>query len=142
MKVQEVMRRQAIRVPPTTPLREVARKMRDLGLEAVAVCEGERFLGFVWDHDIVSCVVAGGSSASRTCCRSLIRRLEVSISPESDLIQAAMIMGERGIRLLPVLDRGRLVGLISVEDMAEASEVFAGAILAAAARSRSVAQPA
>ncbi len=142
MKVKEIMRRQAARVLPSTPIAEVAKKMRDLGIEAVAVCDEDRFLGLVWDHDIVCCVVAGGSSASRTRCRSVLRRLEVSISPDSDLIQAAMIMAENHVRLLPVLDRGRLVGLISLEDMAEASEVFAGAILAASARARSLAQPA
>lgn len=142
MKVREIMRRQALRVLPSTPLLEVARAMRDLNLEAVAVCDGERFLGFVWDHDIVCCVVAGGSNASRTSTRSVLRPIEESISPEADLIQAAIIMAQRGARLLPVLDRGRLVGLLSLEDMAEASEVFAGAVLATTARARSLAQPA
>lgn len=131
-----------MRVLPSTPILEVARTMRDLKLEAVAVCDGDRFLGFIWDHDIVSCVVAGGSNASRTSTRSVLRRMEDSISPDSDLIQAAMIMAQQEARLLPVLDRGRLVGILSLEDMAEASEVFAGAVLATRARARSLAQPA
>ena len=142
MKVREVMTRQAVKVLPSTPVREVAQKMRDYSIEAVAVCDGDRFLGFVWDHDIVSCVVAGGSRAGRICTRSVLRRLEVSVSPDSELIQAAMIMAESGVRLLPVLDHGRLVGLLSLEDVAEASEVFAGAILAAKARAKGLAQPA
>lgn len=142
MKVKEVMQRQAVKVPPSTPVGEVARKMRDLGIEAVAVCDRNRFLGFVWDHDIVCFVIAGESSANETRCRSVLRRLEASISPDSELIQAAMIMAENQLRLLPVLDRGRLVGLVSLEDMAEASEIFAGAILSASARARSIAQPA
>ncbi len=142
MKVREVMTRQAVKVLPSTPIREVAEKMRDLGVEAVAVCDEDHFLGFVWDHDIVSCVVAGRARPGRTCTRSILRRLEASITPESELIQAAMIMAENGVRLLPVLDRGRLVGLLSLEDVAEASEVFAGAILAAKARARGLAQPA
>lgn len=142
MKVREVMTRQAVRVVPSTPIREVAKKMRDLGLEAVPVCDGDRFLGFVWDHDIVCGVVAGGSGAGRACSRSLLRRLEASTSPDSELIQAAMIMAENGVRLLPVLENGRLVGLLSLEDVAEASEVFAGAIMAAKARAKGLAQPA
>lgn len=142
MKVREIMTRQATKVLPSTPIREVAEKMRDLGLEAVAVCEGDRFLGFVWDHDIVSCVVAGGSRPGRTCTRSILRRIESCTSPDSELLQAAMIMAENGVRLLPVLDHGKLVGLLSLEDVAEASEVFAGAILAARAKTRGIAQPA
>ncbi|MDO8690777.1 MAG: CBS domain-containing protein [Dehalococcoidia bacterium] len=142
MKVKEVMTRQAIKVSPITPIREVAEKMRDFGVEAVSVCDGDRFLGFVWSHDIVCCVVAGGSRAGRTHTRTVFRRLEISISPDADLIQAAAIMAENGVRLLPVLDHGRLVGLLSLEDVAEASEVFAGAILAAKAKSRGLAQPA
>lgn len=142
MKVREIMRRRAVKVLPSTPVLEVARKMRDLDLEAVAVCEGDRFLGFIWDHDIVCCVVAGGSRASRTSTSSVLRRTEESVSPDAELIQAAMIMAEKGARLLPVLERGRLVGLLSLEDMAEASEVFAGAVLATTARARSLPQPA
>ncbi|MDP2659495.1 MAG: CBS domain-containing protein [Dehalococcoidia bacterium] len=142
MKVKEVMTWQAIKVSPTTPIREVAEKMRDFGVEAVSVCDGDRFLGFVWGHDIVCCVAAGGSPAGRTYTRTVFRRLEISISPDSDLIQAAAIMAENGVRLLPVLEHGHLVGLLSLEDVAEASEVFAGAILAAKTKSRGLAQPA
>ncbi len=142
MKVKEVMTRQAIRVSPASPITEVAVKMRDSGVEAVSVCDGDRFLGFVWDHDIVCCVVAGGSQAARTRARTVFRRLEISISPDADLIQAAAIMAENDLRLLPVLDHGRLVGLLSIEDVAEASEVFAGAILSAKAKFRGLAQPA
>ena len=142
MKVKEVMTRQATRVSPATPIREVAEKMRDFGVDAISVCDGDRFLGFVWGHDIVCCVAAAGSPARRTYTRSVFRRLEISISPDSDLIQAAAIMAENGVRLLPVLDHGRLVGLLSLEDVAEASEVYAGAILSAKTRSKGLAQPA
>lgn len=142
MKVKEIMRRQTVRVSPSTSILEVARRMRDIGQEAVAVCDDEGFLGLVWDHDIVCSVVASCSGAGRTRARSVLRRLDVYVSPDSEIMQAAMLMAENNLRILPVLDKGRLVGLLSLEDMAEASEVFAGAILAATARAQSLAQPA
>lgn len=131
MKIRDVMTEPAITVGPDDALSLVAARMREHGIGALPVVEGERLVGIVTDRDLVVSLVEepGESEGLRT---RHIMTADVVCCYEDDGIEgAAHTMGDYQIRRLPVLDRsGKLVGIVSLGDIAEnVSEQLAGETL-------------
>ena len=98
----------------------VARRMRALGIAAVPVCADDNtFLGMLTHRDIVEQCVADGQSPSAVPAGSLLGDPQPTIGPEriADRTVLSLIMGQQ-LAEMPVVENGRLVGLISVADMA------------------------
>ena len=114
-------------------LADAARKMRDLGVGALPICgEDDKLQGIVTDRDIVvRCVAEGGDPAS-TPVSELAEGKPVTIGADDPIDQALRTMIENGVRRLPVIDGGRLVGMVSQADVArETTPEQAGQLVAA-----------
>lgn len=84
---------------------------------AVLVMEGESILGVVSERDIVRALAThGAESLSHQACDVMTSPV-VTISPAESLSQAMSLMTGRRVRHLPVIDSGRLVGLVSIGDL-------------------------
>src|SRR5206468_9083702 len=111
MKISEVMTRNPEVVRPDATVQEAARKMDELNVGALPVCDGERLVGMITDRDITVRVTAEGGAPDQY-------RVEKAMSAEVDYCfaddnvgAAAEKMQQRQIRRLPVVDRDqRLVG--------------------------------
>jgi CBS domain-containing protein len=120
MHVRDLMSRPAEWVNPAIPIREAARKMRELRIGCLPVGEGGRLLGIVTDRDLVCRAVADGRDADRTRVRDVMTRGVAYCFEDQSLLEAATIMRDRQVRRLPVLDRReRVVGILSVNDLCE-----------------------
>lgn len=98
----------------------VARRMRALGIASVPICaDDNRFLGMVSHRDIVEQCVADGQSPSAVAAGSLLGDPQPTVSPgrKADRTVLALILSQQ-LGELPVVEDGRLVGLITVADMA------------------------
>ena len=108
-------------------LREAAKIMRSNGISSVVVLEGKKLAGIVTERDIVNLVAAGGDPHSVKVVHGMTRRDLTTITPKTDIAEAAEVMASRNIRHLPVIDRGRVAGIISIRDMTRwAAEELAG----------------
>jgi CBS domain-containing protein len=105
-------------------LAEAARKMWRQQTGSLLVVDGEDLVGIVTERDILK-AVAQGVELHDTRIRQVMSKDIVTVSPGTSLREAAAIMADRWIRHLPVLDEGRLVGVISQRDLAG---VLAGAL--------------
>jgi CBS domain-containing protein len=105
-------------------LAEAARKMWRQQTGSLLVVDGEDLVGIVTERDILK-AVAQGVELHDTRIRLVMSKDIVTVSPGTSLREAAAIMADRWIRHLPVLDEGRLVGVISQRDLAG---VLAGAL--------------
>lgn len=140
MLVQDAMTRRAETVGPDETLQAAARRMREVGVGALVVCEGDRPIGLITDRDIVVRSAAEGRDPALDRVRSAMTPQVVSCSEDDELLSAATLMQDRAIRRLAVLDAARrLVGMLSVDDLAPFSRTMAGEILQ---RSRSPDTPA
>jgi CBS domain-containing protein len=117
MKIREVMTQDPISCPPTATLRDVACIMRDHDTGAVPIVEGGKLLGMVTDRDIVVRAVAEDGSASRTA-RDVCSADPVCATPEMSTREAEDLMSEHQVRRLPVVEGGRLIGIVSLGDLA------------------------
>lgn len=122
MKVREIMTSQLASAAPDTTAEELATMMRDMDTGAIPVVDGEELRGIVTDRDIVlRCVATGGDPSEMTAEEIVSEDLE-TVQPDSDVEEAAKLMAKRQIRRLPVVQDGRLVGMVSLGDIAVKGE--------------------
>ena len=130
MLVREVMTHRAEVIGPDESLEAAARRMREAGVGALAVCEGGRAVGILTDRDIVVRGIASGRSPSAIPVRSAMTSQIVACREDEDLAGAAVRMQAGTVRRLLVVDAAdRLLGLLSVDDIALHSNSLAGEIL-------------
>lgn len=115
MKVRELMTGQVRACSPDTGLSECCRIMADLNVGAVPVTEGDRVVGIITDRDVVLRAVAHNRSGN---VGEFMTRTLVTCTPETDAHEAARMMAEKQIRRLPVVENGRLAGILSLGDLA------------------------
>ncbi len=130
MLVTDAMTRRAETIGPDGSLAEAARRMRDVGVGALVVCEGDRVVGVLTDRDIVVRAVAAGRDPAVTLVSSAMTAQVVECRDDEDLAGAATRMEEAAVRRVVVLDAARqLVGMLSVDDIAVHSRALAGEIV-------------
>ena len=96
-----------------------ARLLSRHNLGALPVCAGDgRLRGMVTDRDIVLRCVAAEDDPAQTMVRDIMTRSCAAVSPHADCRQAAQLMSRQQVRRLPVVEEGRLVGMLSLADLA------------------------
>jgi len=115
---RDVMHKGATCVGAYEPLRTAAELMRTLDVGALPICgDGDRLIGIVTDRDIVVRCLAIGRDASTMTAGELARGVPRTIEAGASIDEALDIMERHQIRRLPVLEDGRLVGMISEADI-------------------------
>lgn len=117
--VRDVMTRGVETVAPDASIAEVARKMRDLDVGSLPVCDGSRLVGIVTDRDLSVRATATEKDPNSTHVREVMSPQLTWIFEDEPADAAARVMREHQIRRLPVLDRSdRLVGMVALADLA------------------------
>ena len=117
MTIREVMTPNPRSVSPSDSIQNAAAIMRDEDAGAVPVVDNGRAIGIVTDRDIVVRVVAEGGQLNSPVRDNVSRSLG-SASPDMSTREAADLMSEYQIRRLPVVENDRLVGIVSIGDLA------------------------
>ena len=123
MKIRDVMTRDVIRIDPEESVSVAARTLTHYNIGALPVCGGDgRICGVVTDRDLVTRCVASGRNPTATPVRDVMSGNVIWAMPEMDAAAAAMLMGRQQIRRLPVVENGRLCGMVSIGDLARTDE--------------------
>ena len=123
MKVKDCMTLHAMSIGAQEPAAVAARLMARYNLGMLPVTErGGRVAGVVTDRDLVlRCMAAGQDAAALPVERVMSNRV-IAASPEDSVERAAALMARERVRRLPVVLEGRLVGMISLGDLARQEE--------------------
>ena len=120
MKVRDVMTDAVIRIAPEENVAVAARTLARYNIGALPVCgAGGHLCGLVTDRDIVTRCLASGRSPAQTSVRDVMSGNLICATPDMDAGAAAELMGNRQIRRLPVLEEGKLCGMVSLGDLAK-----------------------
>lgn len=137
-KVGDLMAsRKPIAVMASDSIQTAARKMRDAKVSSLGVLEGERFVGIVTTRDMANKVVASGIDASAPVSE-IMTPDPISLSPSSLGSDILHIMLERRIGHLPVVEDGRLVGMVTQTDLTRFQAVSSAQLVRDAATADSV----
>lgn len=105
-------------VEPSQPLLDAARLMKTGDFGSVPVVENGRLVGVLTDRDIVVRAVAQGLDPNSAQVGEIASTGPVTVEPDQDLAEALRLMAAHRVRRLPVVDEGRLVGVLSQADVA------------------------
>ena len=119
MQVRDLMSRDVVFVSPEEPVSVAARLLSRNNVGALPVCSRDgRLRGMLTDRDIVLRCVAAQQDPNRTSVRSIMTCRVVSADPGEDAGAAIARMGSEQVRCLPVTEGGRVVGMLSLGDVA------------------------
>jgi CBS domain-containing protein len=114
--VRKIMMWPVAVVDGSATLEEVAEALAADEIGAVCVTEGGRLAGIVSERDVVVHVASGADLSHLTAAEVMSNDL-VTVSPEDTVRIAARQMEEAQVRHLPVLDQGRIAGIVSIRDL-------------------------
>ncbi len=117
MQVGEIMRTDVKTADAQDTFADVAKMMRSNGISSVVVIEDGKLAGIVTERDIVNLVAAGGDPHGVKVVHGMTSRDIQTVTPKTDIAEATEAMVVRNIRHLPVVDRGTVVGIISIRDL-------------------------
>ncbi len=116
--VGEFMTTRLVTMDGNDTLTAAAQEMRDSAIGDVVVTDGDNVVGIVTDRDITVRGVAEDRNPATTRLNEITSKDVVTVSQYDDAVAAADLMRTYAVRRLPVIDDGRLVGLVSLGDLA------------------------
>ena len=104
-------------VAPDAPVLEAIRLMAEHGVGALLVMQGEKLVGIVSERDYARKVILKGRSSSDTPVRQIMTAEVITVEPGFSTQQCMQIMTDRRVRHLPVVENGRVLGMLSIGDL-------------------------
>jgi CBS domain-containing protein len=110
------MTTRVLQAEPGWSVREAARRMGAAGVGSVVVCEGARLVGILTERDVLRLAGEGADLDTALVEETMTREL-VTATPDTDIVGAARLMGERRIRHLPVVEGENVLGVVGIRDV-------------------------
>jgi predicted transcriptional regulator len=130
MQVKDVMSHTVEMAVPDDTLQEAATRMRCWNVGILPVKEDDRLVGVITDRDIVMRAVCDAKDMKQTRVRDVMTPRVISCFEDQSLEEAAELMKAEKVRRLMVLNRAKgLVGVVALQDLAQALEPRVGEVL-------------
>jgi len=118
LKVRDIMAKNVASTNPSSTVIDVARIMQKHNIGSVPVCDQNGLVGIVTDRDIVVRNVAHGTDPQTMPVQNVMTSKVITSTPDMDAIEVSKLMASQRIRRLPVVENNKLVGMISLGDIA------------------------
>lgn len=99
-----------------------ANVMKERARGSLVVVDSGKPVGIITERDLVRRVIAENKSPAATKVGDIMSEPLISVGPEATISAAANVMYENGIRRLPVIEDGRLIGMVTSTDLARAMQ--------------------
>lgn len=117
LKIKEIMTTDVRAISANDSISEAANIMKQLDVGAVPVLDNHILVGMITDRDLVLRAVAMGKNSDERVSTIMTKDI-TTVTPDMDVHKVADIMASKQIRRVPIVDNGRLVGIVSIGDMA------------------------
>ena len=107
-------------IAPEDPVLEAIQLMADHHIGALLVMKGDELVGIVSERDYARKVILLGRSSSATPVWQIMSSPVITVSPEQSLDECMRLVTDRRVRHLPVVAKGRVVGVLSIGDLVKA----------------------
>ena len=116
--VEDVMVKEVITIDEKSTVREAANIMNRFEIGCLIVTKNGKAVGILTERDLLKRVVSQAKSPRRTKVETVMSRPLIVVEPEMDLEEAARLMFKLRVKKLPVVEGGRLTGLVTLTDLA------------------------
>jgi signal-transduction protein with cAMP-binding, CBS, and nucleotidyltransferase domain len=121
MKLEDIMVAQVIQASPEESIGEAAKRMREKSVGCLVLSIDDVVKGIITDRDLLACL-GRGHDPYRCKIAAHMTHPVIVLQPEEDHVTAANVMRKRRIKRLPIARRGKLVGIVSISDLAAVAE--------------------
>jgi CBS domain-containing protein len=104
-------------IVPTASVFDAVKLMADKNIGALVVMENDQIIGMISERDYARSIVLMARSSKTTPVRKIMRSPVMYVLPDQTSEQCMALMTEHRLRHLPVVDKGKLIGLISIGDL-------------------------
>ncbi|MCE5323633.1 CBS domain-containing protein [bacterium] len=118
MNIKEIMTTDVITCSPNETLMQVAQKMQSMDVGSCPVVHQDNLVGIITDRDITVRAISKGFDPANTYVNEIMSKDPIFGSPNMSVEDACALMQDNRIRRLPVVDRGKLVGIVTLADLA------------------------
>jgi len=115
--VRDIMTRPVVTVLSSEPVVTAVRKMVSHDIGAVIVVSGEVPVGIITERDVLKRVILERRDPQNTSCQEIMSKPLITVRPETPLGEALSVMKRSGIRRLPVVEQGKLIGIVTEKDI-------------------------
>ena len=123
MRVKDCMCHNVVQATPDATVTDVAKLMDENKVGCIPICKEERVIGFVTDRDIITKGIACNKDCNTTKIADIMNINVVKTTADTELKDAIEIMRKNQIRRLPVIENNKIIGLLTLGDLAQNSEV-------------------
>ncbi|UCB61065.1 MAG: CBS domain-containing protein [Candidatus Bathyarchaeota archaeon] len=118
LRVEDVMIKEVITVDGESTVKEAADIMNRFEIGCLIVTGNGKAEGILTERDLLKRVVSPGKNPLTTAVRTVMSKPLIVVEPDMELEEAAKLMFKLKIKKLPVVDSGRLMGLVTLTDLA------------------------
>lgn len=129
MKVADIMTKEVDTCNPGHSLQEVAAKMKEINVGSIPICENEKLVGIITDRDIVVRGIADNLPLESAVSEILSENM-VTGNKDMSVEEAAELMADHQIRRLPIVENDKVVGIVSLGDIAVKDKSYGNADIA------------
>jgi len=108
---------EVLSIGPDDTVLEAIKKMADNNVGSLVVLDGEKLVGIITERHYARNVILKGRSSPKTTIREIMSTHVVCARPEQLVKECMAVMTEKAVRHLPVLDKKRVIGVISIGDL-------------------------
>jgi CBS domain-containing protein len=107
-------------IAPAAPVLEAIRTMSERGIGALLVMRQDELIGIVSERDYARKVILKGRSSKDTPVAEIMTASPISVDPASTVDECMRLCTDQRVRHLPVMENGRVVGVVSIGDLVKA----------------------
>ncbi|PAX06939.1 CBS domain-containing protein [Sphingomonas lenta] len=108
---------EVVTLPPSASVSGAVALLSERRIGAIPIVEGEQVVGVFSERDVMYCLAVKGAAALELSVGDVMTAPARTVTPDEPVLGALSLMTQRRIRHLPVVDGGRLVGLVSIGDL-------------------------
>ncbi|MEN6355608.1 MAG: CBS domain-containing protein [Armatimonadota bacterium] len=118
MNVKEIMTTNVVTCGPNETLMQVAQKMQSMDVGSCPVVSQDNLVGIITDRDITVRAISKGFDPANTYVNEIMSKDPIFGSQNMSVEDACALMQDNQIRRLPIVDKGKLVGIVTLADLA------------------------
>lgn len=104
-------------ISPSATVFEALKKMSDKSIGALVVMENEKVVGIISERDYARKIILHGKTSKETLVKEVMSSHLFSVTPETSVEEAMVLMTGKHVRHLPVFEKNEFVGIISIGDV-------------------------
>jgi len=118
LRIVDVMIREVVTIDENVSVKEAVDIMNQFEIGSIIATRKGKAVGIITERDLLKRIIAEGKNAKKTMVKDIMSSPLIVIAPNTSLEEAARLMFEKKIKKLLVIDQNRLVGLVSLTDIA------------------------